>query len=512
MNKIIKIYWERANLHIVLNKNTKSEVYIIKKNKQYKLERASTNEFYLNITNTEAGEILEGGKWAFFLGEEPLSITKELIQELDNLSRNFKYRKNLYAYLVNFKINSELELTIITDFMIKNYKPKSFHRLAETKKLKTKIKIIMLKFIVFAANVLYKVSRLFTLDKNRILFLTENNDELKWNLKAMYEYLNKKEKYKIEVYAMDKYKNKKHIINYVIEILKISKANTIFVDNYTPILSQLELNKKVKLIQLWHAGIGFKSVGYARFGLTGSPHPYKSCHRKYTHAIVDQEELIPIYQEVFGIEKEKFKSTGIPRLDGYLSKDRINEACENLYKINKNFKTKKVILFSPTYRGTGSQSAYYNFELLNIEKIVELCKKTNSIFIVKNHPFIKESIEIPEEYKEYIMDYSMLDINDLIYISDIMITDYSSCAYEYSLFDRPLIFFRFDKEIYEYERPMHTVNKFTDKQYESKDFDEVLKHIEKISKDIKPENRFKNIKNTRPTNICEIIEKEIIGE
>ena len=512
MINIKKIFWERSNIHFILSKNTKEDLYISNNKKTYKLERKDENEFYLNITNTELGTMLEAGEWSLNLNNEPLPITKELIDDLENLSRNFKYRDNLYAYLVNFKINSELELIITTDFMMKNYKPKSFYRLSETKKLKTKIKIIVVSTITLFANMLYKLARLIPINKNKVLFLTENNNELKWNLKAMYEYLKEQDKYKIDTYSKDKYKNKTSIIGYMLEIIKISRTNIIFVDNYTPILTHLKLSKKVKLIQLWHAGIGFKSVGYARFGLEGSPHPYKSCHRNYTHAIVDQKDLAPIYQEVFGVKKEIFISTGIPRLDGYLTKERIDKACDELYKINPKFKTKKVILFSPTYRGTGSHTAYYDFELLDIKSIVELCKKNNSIFVIKNHPFINKTMDIPKEYSEYIYDYSSLDINDLIYISDIMITDYSSCAYEYSLFDRTLIFYRFDKELYEYERPMHTVNKFTSKQYETKEFDEVIKYVDKISKEIKIEDRFKNIKKNNRDNTCKAIEDEILGD
>ena len=513
MEHIINIFWERSNLHIILDQKVKSSVFITNNKEKIKLEQKNEKEYYLNLTNTEKGSMLEADNWKFYIDDNPLKISKDFIKELDNLSRNFKYRNNLYAYLVNFKINSDFELSLITDFMIKNYKPKSFYRLAETKSIKRKIKIILLTIIVFMANSLYRFARTITIKKNIVLFLTENNNELQWNLKSMHDYLKNQNKYKIEIYARDKYKSKSNLIDTITELLKIAKANIIFVDNYTPILTHLKLNKKVKLLQLWHAGIGFKSVGYARFGLEGSPHPYKSCHRNYTDAIVDQEDLSKIYQEVFGVKQEIFHSTGMPRLNDYLDENKIKKTCESLFKINSKLKTNKVILFSPTYRGTGSHSAYYNYEKINIKKIVELCKKNNCIFIIKNHPFIKESINILDEYKEYIYDYSTLDINDLIYVSDIMITDYSSCAYEYSLFDRPLIFYRYDKEIYEYERPIHTVDKFTAKQYETKEFDEVIRIIEKIIKNINVENRFNNIKlNNRKINSCKAIEEIIIGE
>ena len=125
------------------------------------------------------------------------------------------------------------------------------------------------------------------------------------------------------------------------------------------------------------------------------------------------------------------------------------------------------------------------------------------------HPFIKEKISIPEEFKSCILDYSDFDINDLIYIADIMITDYSSCAYEFSFFNRPLVFFRYDKEVYEYLRPVHTLDVFTKQQYEVKNFDELMNVCENL-KSVSIENRFLDVVN-RKDLCCEDISREILG-
>ena len=54
--------------------------------------------------------------------------------------------------------------------------------------------------------------------------------------------------------------------------------------------------------------------------------------------------------------------------------------------------------------------------------------------MVKMHPFIRESIKIDDAYKDRIVDFSDFpDINQLYYITDILITDYSSNFYEFAL-------------------------------------------------------------------------------
>lgn len=91
-----------------------------------------------------------------------------------------------------------------------------------------------------------------------------------------------------------------------------------------------------------------------------------------------------------------------------------------------------------------------------------------------------------------------------------MITDYSSCAYEFSLFNRPLIFFRYDKELYEYERPVHTLDAFTEKQYEAKTCDELLIILESLKTETDISLRFSNMREAK-TDCCKKIAEEILG-
>lgn len=510
MTKIIDIYWQRVNLHLKLDKKITSQPYIYYKEEPVILD-TENDEIIINVTNTPEGTMLDSKTNEIYIDDEVLTIDEKLLPDLESKSKVFFYNRKKMAYIVYFDANSEMNLKIKTRFMLENKHPKKLYNLAGETDLKGFFKIFRRKLIYHSINIFYFIFRLFKGSKKRILFLTENNDDLQWNLKALYEYLTNNKDLEINKFTVNQFQNKKSIALYLKELNLVAKSDIIFIDNYTPLFTQIRFPKKVEIVQVWHAGVGFKSVGYARFGLNGSPHPYVSAHRKYTKAFVDRKELIKIYMEVFGIEKDKFYPVGTPRLDGYLDKKTIDDNLKELYKINPEFKDNKIILFSPTYRGTGSATAYYDYTLLDQKEIYDFCQKNNYLFIIKMHPFIKDRIEIEEKYQDRILDYSDIDINRLIYIADIMITDYSSCAYEYSLFNRPLIFYRFDKEIYEYERTIHTLDLFTEKQYEVKTFDELMKTIKKVSKDIKGD-RFANISKRENNNACEAIEKIVFGE
>ena len=290
--------------------------------------------------------------------------------------------------------------------------------------------------------------------------MSETRVPIYGNLKALDERIKERKlnkKFKISYSFFKTLETRK--INVIFKYLKLvwilSKQELIFVDDYCPIFKFIKLSNKTKLIQLWHAGVGFKSVGYARFGF-GGPYPYTSCHRRYDYAVVGGEALIPVYEEVFGISKEKILPYGLPRLDNFLDDKKISTSKEKVYLNYPILKGKKVILFAPTFRGSGQKSANYPFENIKLDLIYNLCKKENYIFAIKMHPFVRERIQIPKDYKEYIIDLSdYTDINELLYVTDILITDYSSNIYDFSLLNRPIIFYTFDLDYYQIINKVH---------------------------------------------------------
>ena len=230
----------------------------------------------------------------------------------------------------------------------------------------------------------------------------------------------------------------------------------IFVDDYAPVFGFFKLGRKTKLIQVWHAGEGFKSVGYSRFGKDGSPFPDGSCHKQYTHVITGSEHLIDVFHEVFGIEKEAFYPVGMPRMDGFLDPEVINEFKDDFYTKYPELQEKKIILFAPTYRGAEQKYAYYDYSKLDFQRIYEFCQKEDAVFLIKMHPFVKTLPEIPEFLQDRIREFSRFpDINKLYYVTDLLITDYSSNYFEYALLQRPVVFYTYDREFYELTRGVH---------------------------------------------------------
>ena len=47
------------------------------------------------------------------------------------------------------------------------------------------------------------------------------------------------------------------------------------------------------------------------------------------------------------------------------------------------------------------------------------------------------------------------DVNDLLIVTDILITDYSSVIFDYLLLNKPIIYYAYDLELYKQERGLY---------------------------------------------------------
>ena len=509
MLNIVQLHWERANLHLTVDCEINGDVFLVKEDRKLLL-RTEGRKIVLPVYNLPQGRSLSAGKWHFLFNGDVITVSKELISDFENFSRNFFYKNEKYALLIDFSTDKDLSFYLHSRYMMINRRPEKFFRLAEEQNFKGKLKIVFTAFGLKAANCYYKLLRPFR-KKNNVLFFTENGNEIGGNLKALYEQIDF-EKYNVKVFAQDALGSPKKVSDKLLKkVTLLGICRVIFIDNYCPLLTNIDLDRNVKLVQLWHAGLGFKSVGYARFGMPGSPHPFRSCHRKYTEVFVDCEKLIDVYKEVFGCKREVFRACGMPRLDGYSDSGRISAVAESIYSKNPLIKSEKTILFAPTFRGQSHKDAHYDFSVIDFNALSEFLEQNGFIMLLKLHPFIGNKPEIPENCRNRIFDYSDCEINDLIYVSDIMITDYSSCAYEFSLFDRPLVFFRPDKTLYEYEHKVYTLDIFSKKQYEAQTFNELLKVLEELKGDL-PKERLLAVHGTGRKDVCKAVLAEVFGE
>ncbi|MGP9837810.1 CDP-glycerol glycerophosphotransferase family protein [Arthrobacter sp. 179] len=110
----------------------------------------------------------------------------------------------------------------------------------------------------------------------------------------------------------------------------------------------------------------------------------------------------------------------------------------------------KVILYAPTFRDdqptkSGRFAFDWPFNPLHFHERFG----PDTILLVRTHVLVNSKLVIPDEAKASVMDVSGYpDIQELFLASDMLVTDYSSSFFDYSILGRPMVFYAYDLENY----------------------------------------------------------------
>lgn len=238
---------------------------------------------------------------------------------------------------------------------------------------------------------------------------------------------------------------------------KCAEARVIILEDFYPQLHQLNIRRETKIVQLWHACGAFKTFGLTRMGKPGGAPQSSMNHRNYDFVSVSSETIRDIYAEAFAIPTSKVKALGVPRTDALFDWERKRKTREELYKKYPFLRDQKVILFAPTFRGDGNKDAYYPEDAFRLEAFMEKMPEDTAC-IIKHHPFVHQPVEIPPKWQNRVLDLTGKDhINDLMLITDLLITDYSSSIFEAAILEVPMLFYAFDEEEYMASRDFYFV-------------------------------------------------------
>lgn len=295
---------------------------------------------------------------------------------------------------------------------------------------------------------LYKMFSLLPINKNRISILSDSRKTMSDNFQFVYDELQRKKNYSYYFLLKPSVKTRKRYIEIIQLAYNLARSKVILLDDFYPMIYPLKIRKGADLIQIWHAVGAFKTFGFSRIGKPGGPKPDSNAHRNYTKAIVSSKYVAPFYAEGFGIDESCVVATGVPRTDVFFDESYKQQKTKEVYEKYPQFIGKRVALYAPTFRGNGQSSAKFPKEQLDLDQIYEGLGEED-VFIIKMHPFVKKKISIPEAYRDKIFDLTKYpSVNNLLFITDVLITDYSSVCFEYALLNKPMIFYCFDLEEY----------------------------------------------------------------
>ena len=310
-----------------------------------------------------------------------------------------------------------------------------------------KTQFLKLSYLTFSA---------FHPRKRGIMFLSNRRNDLTGNMEYVYGYLKKEQGVPFYFWLHPEEIRDASIPMLFDMARKLGKALVVVTDDYVPYFQELKLNRKTKLVQLWHACGAFKTFGFSRTGKPAGPKQTSTQHRNYNYAFVSSKFVAKYYAEGFGLAQEKIIPYGVPRTDIFWDEEIKEKIRKELYDTYPELKNKKVILFAPTFRGNGKNSAYYEKKRFDPNRFIEALPE-EYILLIKHHPFVNLTYKIKDRNASRVFDFSdKSEINHLLFITDVMITDYSSVVYEASILNIPMLFYAYDLENYISSRDFYT--------------------------------------------------------
>ena len=281
---------------------------------------------------------------------------------------------------------------------------------------------------------------------NKVVYLMsfpENNDLLVSRLVKDYSvvvyYTDKKN---INVELLDsfniEYQSIKSFLGLMKAVSDTTRSRVTICDNYFPFLGAIKKNPERIILQIWHATGAIKCFGLEDKQLVNRTESdkkrYSAVYNAFDYYTVSSKAMADVFKRSYGAGENQMLYLGFPRTDA-LFKEKL--------EVNTEVKEKKTILYLPTYRENQEE-----LHPLDVEKIKSALSNDYQL-VIKLHPHVAK-LAASQKDDEFVSWHSDSTTEELIKKADVLITDYSSVAYDYALthpFGK-LIFYWYDKEEY----------------------------------------------------------------
>src|SRR5699024_3853386 len=231
----------------------------------------------------------------------------------------------------------------------------------------------------------------------------------------------------------------------------VSKAKYLICDST---LAPYVTRKPEQLYLQTSHGIFYKTVGRdsanTPLGVAGATRNLLQA----THIIVPNEYMAykqPRSYSIKGIHSGDIAKIGYPRIDVTVN---LNEELKRniISKLGIDEK-KQIVFYAPTWRGTSkAQNKFDSNQLVNDLKSLATLN-VNVIF--RGHPITNSLLKDIKLPKNIIVPTPDIQTNELLGMSNILISDYSSVFFDFIVTEKPIIHYLYDKEDYTKDRGLN---------------------------------------------------------
>lgn len=286
------------------------------------------------------------------------------------------------------------------------------------------------------AKLLVKISFYLTypikVKPNRVSIISYFNNEYGLEFTALVDQL---EKNNIEVKSsLNHFKASplgklRYLFSFIHQTYLFNTSALIILDGNSFVDANINKKTNTKTYQLWHALGAIKKFGEER----------RYENKPYDYVIVSSDYFKKPFSLALNTPLNNIYSLGNIKSDYLFNKEYLDNLTTKFYLKYPELKNKNIVLYAPTFRGTGLEDMQISDGNIN-----ELKTKLGEDYhlIVKQHPLI-----VNNDYNNYDDDlYTLLNIADFV------ISDYSALVFDAVILNKPIILYLYDYEEYKKTR------------------------------------------------------------
>lgn len=311
---------------------------------------------------------------------------------------------------------------------------------------------------IMVIRMIMKVFYLFPVKNNKVLYMSYGGKKFNCNPKYIFQYIQKETSELEHIWVMkDKdndelkgYKNTTLVDNKGLIFYYHFLTSKVVISNAS-IPTYIPLRKEQKYIETWHGGGAYKKTGLSYDKSELQIKKLKLIADEIQFFISSSQKVTDTKSDNHIISKEKFYNIGMPRNDILLQGSQvINSKVKKYYNLNNDV---KIVLYAPTYRSREDDESLY--EHLDMDKLLQALENKfggDWVVFTRMHYYLSEKME----YKNAINVSDYDDMQELMLATDVLITDYSSVMWDFSLTKKPCLVFAPDLKEYKNERSFFT--------------------------------------------------------
>jgi len=211
-------------------------------------------------------------------------------------------------------------------------------------------------------------------------------------------------------------------------------------------------------VETWHGGGTYKHLkidihGKRKF----MAYTVKKASEEISKFITSSEKYSAIISNDMYVDETKFIKCGMPRNDIFFyNYSGIKEKVKEYYQIDNET---KIVLYAPTYRGLFSKASIesINCSLIDVQSCLNALKtRFSGKFVLMHRMHFSITCNYNNKTDSCINANDYPDMQELLCAADVLITDYSSCMWDFSFTGKPCFLYAPDLAEYDTERMLYT--------------------------------------------------------